>query len=120
MPLNNPPDISLPESVFDELTAMSYDSGSMSFVDGQDAKHWLFVQMEGSNPYDAEWVCDLTTAVSSNPNPYGKFPEATHDIISGGTYCVDDWTVDFEGKAYRFRLEWDDAAGVHIVKARVF
>ena len=114
MPIgNDPPESKLTETVFDAINDLQYSANDLAFEDQSTSDLYYLFQQEGSGAYASEWALEKTT--TTEPNPFGKIPQATADTLLGGTYDSNDNTVSYQSKSYRFRLEWDGANGIPVV-----
>jgi len=122
MPIgNDPPDVLVSEDLFDDINNLSYSSSDDAFKNDQTGiLYYLYVQYETGSLYKNEAVLDTSTAKSSNANPWGKIPQFTADVFHGGSYDSGTNTVSYQGKDYRFRLEWDDGNSENLIVAREY
>src|SRR5262245_39576849 len=96
-----PPDPGLPQSVFNALNGMSYDSTNLAFSDSG-TLNYMFVE-QGESEDVARWF--YGTASEGGNHPRAKIPQNTYDIIHGGTYNTSDSTVAYSGRNHRFALK---------------
>ncbi|MBI4702690.1 MAG: hypothetical protein HY744_16330 [Deltaproteobacteria bacterium] len=111
---SDPPDPRLPQSVFDALHPMTYDSTDMAFVDGQGTKYYMCVERQSGYPERCQWF--YGTDAEAAANPLGKIPQATYNIIHNGTYVPASYAVSYRSVNYKFQIA-RDGSGVHISKA---
>ena len=103
---NDPPDPDLPQSVFDAVHAMAYDSTAQAFKNTSGTKYWLFVQKKSGGSYDqASWFYATETEGASNPK--GLIDQNTFNVISGGTFNSSNNTISYQNGSYRVRLKRD-------------
>lgn len=122
MPIgNDPPDGILASTIFNDINDLSYSANDKAFKDDTTGDlYYLYLDMASSSTYKGRWALDKTTAKSTHPNPWGKIPQATADILLNGTYVNANKVVDYQNKSYRFRLEWDNSASEIVVAAREY
>ena len=98
---DDPPKPRLPETVFDALAELSYDSTNKCFDDNGD-RVWMFIEEDSTGSYNSgAWFYGETA--DGGLSPWGLIPQNTYDIIDGGTY--NDGGVKYEGTTYRFALQ---------------
>ncbi|MCA9607730.1 MAG: hypothetical protein KC619_19110 [Myxococcales bacterium] len=122
MPVGNePPDTLLTQGVFDAINNLTYSSSDLAFKDGSTGTlYYLYVEKVSGNVYKGQFVLDTPSAMSSYPNPWGKIPSGTADILLGGSYVSASNTVDYSGTKYRFRVEWDDSSSDTVIAPRQY
>ena len=104
---SEPPTPKLTESVFDTVSAMSYNSSKRAF-ESSGVYYSLFVDRESGGPVNAgEWFA--AKEGQGNKAPWGYVPQGTYDIISGGTW--DDYVIDYSGNSYRISLVYNSTNG---------
>lgn len=102
---DDPPIPFLPEGVFDALTAMTYASADKAFDLGG-GKYWPFIE-EGSAADKCQWNYGKASEIGINISTL--VPQATYDVIDGGTW--NDGVVAYNSKNYKFRGQRNTATG---------
>lgn len=105
---STPPEIFLPEAVFDALQAMSYSSTQKAFLDGT-TPIYMFVEKDTNGAPRWFYANDADGGI----NPRGEIPQLTADVILYGAW--QGGTVSYNGSTYKIRLE--RVSGVHTAKA---
>jgi len=111
-PPQTPPQLAMPETIFDDLNAMSYDATNQGFLDGNNALQYLFVEVD-SNGY-ARWT--YTASTSTVVNLAARVTQLTADVIIGGSYQSQSGAINYNNQNYKIRLE-RDSNGVAIAHA---
>lgn len=115
MPVGNqPPNILLPSSVFTTLHGYGYDATNQTFLDGNSAAIFMFIEKSSTTSDVPEW--NYGTATECGINPRGLIPQQTASIVLGGAYVSTNNTVSYAGHTYKFRLE-RDTNGNDVVRA---
>jgi len=99
-----PPDLGLPQPVFDALHGMAYDSANRAFKSGSNL-YFMFAETKPGVQDGAQWF--YGTNAEGGINPKGFIPQITYDVIHNGTYNPSNGTVSYSGSNYRIRLMRD-------------
>jgi len=108
----DPPPVTLPQSVFNALTGLSYSPSNASFLDANNVPTYLFVESDANGA--PRWFYGTNSEGAENPR--GQIPSLTAEVINNGLYNSQTGAVAYNGANYKFRLE-RDAAGASIAKA---
>ena len=106
-----PPDVMLPQGVFDALNLLSYSSSQKAFLSGT-TPIYLFVDKDSNGA--PRWFYGSDTDGANHPR--GEIPALTAEVIQLGTW-QQGGTISYGGSTYRLRLERD--SGVHVAKASI-
>lgn len=113
-PPSQPPRLSISQSIFDDLNAMSYDSTSGAFLDANNTLQFLFIDVDSNgNP---RWTYSADS--SSIPNALAKATQLTADVLAGGTYQTQSGAIAYNGQNYGIRLE-RNSNGATVANAHV-
>lgn len=92
-----------------------YDSTNMAFKDANGTANYLYQSTSNVTSGHVAWA--LCTAASSNNCPQAKIPQATFDVVKGGTLDTSTMKISYSGHTYLLSLE-RDANGTQIAYAK--
>jgi hypothetical protein len=113
----DPPDLGMPQALFNTLHGFTYNATAKTFVNAAGVQQFLYAQKKTGGSYDqGEWF--YGTASEGGSNPKALVPQLTYDVIHNGTYNTSDATVTYTSQKYRFRLKVD-ASGAQVAEAHI-